>query len=223
MDDRVRRLLYKANEMEGIDPALISALSEQKDKATPRYTAYRRLNQFIRGVEAANKLAASSGDYEVDDVTNNITLVGDPDVVVVKGGKEGGGGYDPFKPIGKDPVKKLDPLLVGGKRNPFEPTKVEPPVVVEPTKVEPPVVVEPTKVEPPVVTEPPPIEVDPVTDEDGGEVTIDSREIPNEYYLRIRMFGYKFRGEQDGYKKEFDTADECALYHFTHRVKDTDG
>jgi hypothetical protein len=49
MDDRIIRLLEKANAMEGIDTALIDALDAQKDKATTRYASYRRLNQFIRG------------------------------------------------------------------------------------------------------------------------------------------------------------------------------
>jgi hypothetical protein len=42
---------------------------------------YRRLNQFIRGVESVNKPSASEDDYEVDDATNNLTFVGDPDTV----------------------------------------------------------------------------------------------------------------------------------------------
>jgi hypothetical protein len=156
--------------MEGIDTALIDALDAQKDKATTRYASYRRLNQFIRGVESVNKPSASEDDYEVDDATNNLTFVGDPDTVVVVGGEITGtnGKFKPLKPL--KPVSPLNPYLPPGvkvdpnpSKNPgrlkpaTEPTKVKPEVKVE-VKPEVKVEVKPeVKTVSPVVKSEPPI------------------------------------------------------------------
>jgi hypothetical protein len=93
-------------------------------------------------------------------------------------------------------VKTVSPVV---KSEPPEVKSVHPVV-----KSEPPTVKTVVKSKPPVVKPSP-------------------ADIPDEYYLRIRMFGDKFRGEQDGYTKDFDTPDECAQYHWSHRVKDTNG
>lgn len=42
----------------------------------------------------------------------------------------------------------------------------------------------------------------------GGEV------IPSKYYMFIRMFGYMYRSDFDGYKKSFSSAEDCASFFY---------
>lgn len=39
-------------------------------------------------------------------------------------------------------------------------------------------------------------------------------EIPSKYYMFIRMYGFMYRSDFDGYKKDFPSADDCARYFY---------
>lgn len=39
-------------------------------------------------------------------------------------------------------------------------------------------------------------------------------EIPSKYYMFIRMYGFMYRSDLDGYKKDFPSADDCARYFY---------